>query len=521
MKKISYYLIAGALCGGLVVSYWVYEKYFKVEQQSILVFQVLRGDVHESVKVRGEVVAQKEFDLEFPFAGTVERALVKEGQQVKEGDALLKLDTKELELEWARLHAVVLQSEAELAKLISGAVSEELQVSEAKVLSAEQTLLEAQKTLLDANSVAFTQADDAVHNKVDQFFNNPRTSAPSFIPFIVDSQLKTNLESNRVKAESMLALWKSSLPVDASVVLSQTETTKNNLTFIKSFLFDVSTAINNIGTSSTVSQATLDVWKASISTARTNVDTATTAFIAAEEKVRTAESSLALARSELVLKKSKPRNEDVTIAQSQIDQNKSALATIDEKIRKSTLRAPDAGIVKKIYSEEQETFNPGTSALLFASSGYKIRADISELDIGKVGYVNGNESLIRFDAFPEKTFKGKVVFIEPKEVVKDEDVYFRTDILLENHGEGIRSGMTADVVLYGVLKKDALRIPELAIYKREGRSFVKVARGAERKEDVEEGMLEEAEIVTGISDGEFIEVVQGLNERDFVAVSSD
>ena len=512
MKKISYYLMVVVLLGVSVVSYWVYQKYFKVAQQNILVFQTLRGDVHESVKVRGEVVAQKEFDLEFPFAGTVERVLVKEGQHVQAGDILLKLETKELELERARLSASVVQSEAALAKLMSGATGEDVRVSEAKVSSAEQALIEAQKTLSDAHAVAFTQADDAIHNKADQFFNNPRSSSPSFTPSVSDSQLKTRLETSRIHAESMLTSWNASL---------STETVKKNLAFVKSFLFDMAAAINSSGTSAAVSQATLDAWKASISSARTNVDTATTALVAAEEKVRTAESTLTLAQSELSLKQSKPRSEDVSIAQAQIDQNKSALASVDEKIRKSTLRAPGAGIVKKVYLEERETFKPGMSALLLVSSGYKIRSDISELDISKVRYVNGNEALIRFDAFPEKSFKGKVVFIEPQEIVKEGDVYFRTDIFLENHGEEVRSGMTADVVLYGLLKKQVLRIPELAVYKREGKYFVKVARGIERKEDVAEGTLSEVEVVTGISDGELIEVVSGLNEGEFVAVSSN
>lgn len=512
MKKISYYLMAMVLFGVALISYWIYQKYFEVEQQNILVFQALRGDVHESVKVRGEVVSQKEFDLEFPFAGTVERVLVEEGQQVQSGDALLKLETKELELERARLQAAVVQSEATLAKLLGGATGEDVRVSETKVLNAEQARTEAQKALVDASAVAFTQADDAIHNKADQFFNNPRSSSPSINLTVADSQLKVRLETNRVSAELMLNSWTSSLP---------TETVKKNLAFVKSFLLDMAAAVNSSGTSASVTQTTFDGWKASISAARTNIDTATTALVTAEEKVRVAESALTLAQSELALKQSKPRDEDVTIASSQIVQNKSTLASVDEKIRKSTLRAPGAGVIKKVYLEERETFNPGMSALLFASSGYKIRADISELDISKVRYKNGNEAMIRFDAFPAKVFKGKVVFIEPKEIIKDEDVYFRTDIFLENQGEDIRSGMTSDVVLYGTLKKNVLRIPELAINKKDNRSFVKVARGVERKEEVTESVLTEVEVTTGISDGELTEVIQGLNEGDFVIVSSD
>ena len=523
MKKISSFLLLLVLLGAGVVSFWVYQKYFKVTQASVIAFQVSRGDLRETVNVRGEVASQKEFELEFPFGGTVERIFAKEGVQVKSGDPLMKLDTKELDFERGRLSAVLKQGEASLSKLLGGAEVEELRVSEARVTAGEQALQDARNTLLDAVTTSFTFAEDSIHNKADLFFNDPKTQNASFNQSIANSQFENSLEANRVKLEAILTEWSKALPTDISRVSAYAKTAQEHLAFIKLFLLDLSTAINGIVGTGSAPSATFDSWKAGVLIGRTAVDGAYTSVVLGEEKVRSAESALALAKSELALKKSKPQSEDVIIAEAQIEQAKNSLAGVDERIRKSTLRAPGNGTVKKLMLEEKEIFKPGMTSLVFASTGYKIQADVSELDISKVRYVNGNDAVARFDAFPGKAFSGKVVFIEPKEVIKNEDVYFRTNIFLEptSGEEEIRSGMSADVVLHGVLKKNILTIPELAVEKREGKSFVKVASGATTKEEVDPKMIEERVVVTGISDGESVEIISGLSEGEVVVVSAD
>ena len=90
MKKITYYLILIIVLGSLVISFWTYKRYFEKEKPNILNFTVEVGNINEVVRARGEVVAQKEFDLEFPFSGTIKNIFVKEGQKVKSSDALLK-----------------------------------------------------------------------------------------------------------------------------------------------------------------------------------------------------------------------------------------------------------------------------------------------------------------------------------------------------------------------------------------------------------------------------------------------
>lgn len=522
MKKISYYLALIVVLGVGVVSFWIYQKYFKVEQKPIIAFQVVRGDIHEAVSVRGEVVSEKEFNFEFPFGGTIERIYVKEGQNVKAGDPLVKLETSELEIERTRLASVVAQSEAALKNLLIGAKEEDLSVSEARVASARVALADAEKTLLDASLSAYTQADDAVHNVADKFFSNARTVTPILNLVVYDAQQKTDLEKERASMELILSRWKANLPVDTVAIVERSATVKTDLGSVKTFLQNLAMVVNGLAVSDSVSQATLDAWKLSVSTSRAAIDTAVAAVTVAEEKVSAANAAYSLSLRELELKQSKPRSTDVVIAEAQVTQNKSALALIDEKIRKSTLRAPGDGVVKKVVLKEKEIFNPGMIALVFASSAYRVQADVSELDISKVRYTNGSEASVRLDAFPAVILKGKVVFIDPKEVVKNEDIYFRTNIFLDKQDGAIeiRSGMSADVVLYGVLKKNVLTVPELSIEKRGGVSYVKVAPGAKTKDEVNSADLVERQVTTGVSDGESVEILTGLTEGEVVVVSS-
>jgi len=85
MRKISYYVIAVVVAGVAVTSFYVYQRYFKTVEQSFLYFTVDRGDIQEAIKVRSEVVAQKEFELEFPVSGTVEAVYVRDGETESSG----------------------------------------------------------------------------------------------------------------------------------------------------------------------------------------------------------------------------------------------------------------------------------------------------------------------------------------------------------------------------------------------------------------------------------------------------
>ncbi len=515
MRKISYYLLLMVAMGGFLASFWVYQKYFKIAEPKILQFKVERGNLQEAVRVRGEVVAEKDFDLEFPFSGTVEKVFVSEGQQVNQGFPLIKLETIDFDLEVRRLNAVLGQRQANLTKLLTGATSEDIDISKTKVENAKTALTNARKNLLDKLNDAYTKADDAVRNQTDQFFSNPRSANPSLNLISITGQLRTDLESERVSLELLLNAWKSlsdSLSAADDKLNLSIATFKSNLGRVGSFLDKAALAVNGLTPGSDLTQAIIDTYKSAVSTARTNINTAISNLSAAEEKLKIAESNLLLAQNELAFKEAGTRNEDIEIAKAQIDEVKSQIASLEEKIKKSTIYAPGQARVTKTWFEVGEVFRPGQTVISLSTFGHKIQADVSELEIGKIKDNDGNPVSIRLDAFPGQALMGKIISVEPREVIKEGDRYYKINVYMDPHGSEIRSGMNVDLIIDASSKENILKVPEFVVYGRDDKKFVKVLDG---------GIQLEKEIKTGISDGESVEIVSGLSEGQTVMVSAD
>lgn len=505
MGKISYYLVVIVVAGGAVALLWTYQRYFKVAEPKLLQFAVERGNIHEVVKVRGEVVAEKEFDLAFPFSGTVEKVFVREGQIVTQGEPLMRLETIDLKLEIQKLNAAQREREAALNKLITGVTPEDIAPYKISVDNAKTAYNDAKNGLLDKQNDAYTKADDAIRNYADQLFNDGRRATPSLMIAAITGQPKIDLELQRANIEPLFAPWKNLLGA------SSIKTTKDNLGTIKGFLDNLAFEVNGLTSSGTLAQSTINTYKTTVSTARTNVDGAISGISVSEEKLNLAESNLALATRELAAKEAKARVEDVEAARAQIDGIKSQIAAVAEKIRKSTLVALVGAKITKVWFEVGEVFQPGKTAVALSTTGHKIQADISELEIGKIREGDGNIVAIFLDAFPKNQITGKVVSVEPQEVIKEGDKYYRVNIYLEPHGLEVRAGMNADVTIAISTKEEVLKIPEFTIDKQDDKKFVKILDGNTQRE---------VEIVTGISDGESIEIMSGLQEGQIVIVSA-
>ena len=83
---------------------------------------------------------------------------------------------------------------------------------------------------------------------------------------------------------------------------------------------------------------------------------------------------------------------------------------------------------------------------------------------------------------------------------------------MEPHNIEIRSGMSADLTIFTSSKKDILKIPEIAVYQRDNKKFVMTL---DREKQIE------VSVKTGISDGESIEITDGLSAGQVVVVSTD
>ncbi|HEX8993752.1 MAG TPA: biotin/lipoyl-binding protein, partial [Candidatus Paceibacterota bacterium] len=104
-------------------------------------------------------------DLSFQVSGQIISVPVTIGQHVEKGASLVALDRAQLAAQRAAAAANLEAAQAKLASVQSGTRPEQLAVNQTSVT-------QAQAALLDAVRSAYINADDAIHNKVDQFLIN-------------------------------------------------------------------------------------------------------------------------------------------------------------------------------------------------------------------------------------------------------------------------------------------------------------------------------------------------------------
>ncbi|CCD98828.1 putative efflux transporter [Bradyrhizobium sp. STM 3809] len=109
---------------------------------AIVVDQVRRGDLVETVVASGHVETPFRVEIGSQITGTVDEVLVLEGQRVTKGQPLISLEARELKAAVVQAQGQVAQAEArmrQLAELTLPSATEALRQAQATLLNAQQT----------------------------------------------------------------------------------------------------------------------------------------------------------------------------------------------------------------------------------------------------------------------------------------------------------------------------------------------------------------------------------------------
>jgi HlyD family secretion protein len=151
------------------------------------------------------------------------------------------------------------------------------------------------------------------------------------------------------------------------------------------------------------------------------------------------------------------RPEELQSARARLAQARSSVDLLKKSISDCYITAPVSGIITNKTIEEGELVNPGgIIATISKLDKVNLMIYVSETDLGKVKL--GQSTKIQVDAFPDKSFDGKVVYISPiaeftpKNIQTKEDrtkLVFGVKIEIDNKDLILKSGMPADAMLLG------------------------------------------------------------------------
>ena len=501
IKKPVYYIPIAIVI--ILVGWYIFSKTRPAVHNLI---ESKRGDIIQTVNVTGTTQPINSVDLAFEKGGKISNIYAQVGDLVSAGQSLAALDASELSAQLSQAQANTASQQAKLDELKKGSRPEDITIAQTQVDGAQIAVNEAIKGAEDKIQDSYTKSDDAIYNKVDQIFSNPRTT-PQMNLSVNNSQLKNDVENTRTKIESILNTWKNSLNDRSSPVSVRIDAAQQNLASISQFLSNVASVVNSLSSSSSISQTTIDSYKTDIFTARTNVNTAITNLSTAEEKLNSAKSDLILYQNQLELKKAGSTPEAIASQQAQVDQAQASTDLIRAQLAKTVLRAPISGTVIRQDAKPGQIASAGVVLVsIISQSNLEIEANVSEVDIGKIAV--GNSVNMTMDAFPGENFTGKVFYVDPAETVGNGVVNYKIKISFDKADERLKSGLTSNLEIKTISKSGVIILPQYAILQNDQGTFVEILEG---------NAVKQIPVVLGIQDEKGnVEVLSGVSEHEQV-----
>jgi HlyD family secretion protein len=344
---------------------------------------------------QGYVTPAQYADLSFRASGRVEKVLVKEGDKVKKGDPLVKLQD-------ADLKAALAAAQAELKRAQSGARPEEIaqaqasvNIAKAQVEVAEAELARFQNSVVGVQ-IAAAQADAA--------------------------RVAADLKVAQDSYDALVLGPGHGIPTDADTPgrgLGKYEEDKREQLAILKADYDA---------------AQKKLWQAQTDAGTTQQSLQT--------NVEVAKARADAAQAQLDLVKAGTMPEQIDALKARVTQ---AQASLDE----ATLVAPFDGTVAELDVNLGEMATPGNRVASLADlTQWEVETDdLSEVDI--VGVQPGAEVSVKVDALPDVQLKGKVTSITPRSAVKRGDVTYTVKVALAEPDSKLKWGMTAFVDIRG------------------------------------------------------------------------
>ena len=172
-------------------------------------------------------------------------------------------------------------------------------------------------------------------------------------------------------------------------------------------------------------------------------------------------------------------------ANAQLVRTRALLATAQERLEDTEIRAPMDGVVLtrpvevgQIISSGTTTVTGGTLLCTIANMNQvHVVADVDETDIGKVEA--GMTASIFADAYPDHTLEGTVLRVAPLAKVEQNVTMFEVTAIVNNHEGLLKAGMNATVEVIMARADDALLIPVRAVEMRPVERTPDVERGSD------------------------------------------
>ena len=226
--------------------------------------------------------------------------------------------------------------------------------------------------------------------------------------------------------------------------------------------------------------------------------------------LKRAETALIKARDEMAAQK-KGTSTDVQVQKISLEKSQRQIRNAEESIAALTLRAPRNGMVLvgdhpwegRKLQEGDSVWVGMTVASLPELDSMMVEANLSDVDDGRIA--PGMEVVCSLDAFPDRTFRGRVVDISPVARESRRSPLLRAfpvRIALDQADpQRMRPGMSVRAEVLGRQRKDVLLVPRAALDFAGNKTRVLLAGGGSSEVRLGPCGAQECVVESGVKEG--------------------
>ena len=186
----------------------------------------------------------------------------------------------------------------------------------------------------------------------------------------------------------------------------------------------------------------------------------------------------------------------------------------------STITAPAPGVISNLTvasgslisggttSSNSTSTTPQTIGTVAKTEQTQALVNLSEVDVAKVK--PGMKVTITMDAFPTKTFTGKILVINTNGTVSSGVTSYPTTILFDTTADNIYPNMGVSAKIITNVKDNVITVPSAAVQSSNGQTTVR---------ELKNGQLTLIPVEVGDSSDTATEIISGVNEGDLVVTS--
>ena len=213
---------------------------------------------------------------------------------------------------------------------------------------------------------------------------------------------------------------------------------------------------------------------------------------------------------------------DIQSAELTIKQRENSLFDAQEKLADYSVKALFDGVISNIDIQKGDSVS-STNILATLTTRQKIaEISLNEIDVAKVK--TGQKATLTFDAVPNLTITGQVVELDAIGIVSQGVVTYTVKISFDMQDDRVKTAMSVSAAIIIDAKLNTLLAPNSAIKSQNKKSYVEIVEGDDKNSTLTtnpngiilKNVPVKQQIKIGITNDEFTEIINGLNEGDVI-----